>query len=92
MTVAGASRGPVRVRVLYFAAVRDLVGLGEERVALDPGAATVAGLTAELERLHPALCARLASLRIARNEVFASAGDRLRDGDVLALIPPVAGG
>jgi molybdopterin converting factor small subunit len=31
-------------------------------------------------------------VRIARNEAFASPDEALCDGDVIALIPPVAGG
>jgi molybdopterin converting factor small subunit len=31
-------------------------------------------------------------VRIARNETFALADETLAEGDVLALIPPVAGG
>jgi molybdopterin converting factor small subunit len=34
----------------------------------------------------------MASVRIARNELFARDDEALQDGDVLALIPPVAGG
>jgi molybdopterin converting factor small subunit len=31
-------------------------------------------------------------VRIARNEAFAEPSEALAEGDVLALIPPVAGG
>jgi molybdopterin converting factor small subunit len=31
-------------------------------------------------------------VRVARNEAFAASAERLEDGDVIALIPPVAGG
>ena len=78
------------ITVLYFAAVRDLVGTAEEKIASD--AKTIAELRAWLEKNRPALAGRLGSVRFARNEVFASEGDPLADGDVIALIPPVAGG
>ena len=78
------------ITVLYFAAVRDLVGTAEEKIASD--AKTIAELRAWLEKNRPALAGRLGSVRFARNEVFASEGDLLADGDVIALIPPVAGG
>ena len=35
---------------------------------------------------------RLASVRFARNEEFAESRDAIAEGDVIALIPPVAGG
>jgi molybdopterin converting factor subunit 1 len=78
--------------LLYFAAVRDLVGKDEERVAIPPEVRTVGELASYLPRLHPSLEGRLASVRLARNEVFADASEALGDGDVVALIPPVAGG
>jgi molybdopterin converting factor subunit 1 len=82
----------VRVTVLYFAAVRELVGRAEESVELPAGVSTVAEFVAWLPSLHAELSGRMASVRIARNEAFALDGERVAAGDVLALIPPVAGG
>lgn len=76
--------------ILYFAAVRELVGTGEERVDFAGG--TVADLATFLQQHRPALAGRLGSVRFARNEEFAHSGDAVTDGDVIALIPPVAGG
>ncbi|MFO0739952.1 MAG: molybdopterin converting factor subunit 1 [Labilithrix sp.] len=76
--------------ILYFAAVRELVGTDEERVDFAGG--TVADLAAFLQQHRPALAGRLGSVRFARNEEFAQSGDAVADGDVIALIPPVAGG
>jgi len=82
----------MRVSVLYFAAVRDLVGIGEEKCELPDDVRTVGAFAAWLERARPELSGRLSAVRIARNEEFASGGDALAEGDTLALIPPVAGG
>jgi molybdopterin converting factor subunit 1 len=82
----------VKVTVLYFAAVRDLVGQDEERLDLPDTVTTVTALGDHLAAIHPALAGRLGSVRFARNEEFAAAGDLLASGDVIALIPPVAGG
>jgi molybdopterin synthase sulfur carrier subunit len=71
--------------------VRDLVGKDEERITL-PGAMTIAELGAFLARERPALAGRLGPVRFARNETFATEDERIADGDVIALIPPVAGG
>lgn len=76
--------------VLYFAAVRELVGTAEERVDFEGG--TIADVAVFLQQRHPALAGRLGAVRFARNEEFAHEGDGVADGDVLALIPPVAGG
>jgi sulfur-carrier protein len=80
------------VTVLYFAAVRDLVGTGEEAIALPPAVVTLGGLAEHLTVLHPSLAGRLECVRFARNEEFASLADAVADGDTVALIPPVAGG
>lgn len=80
------------ITVLYFAAVRELVGRDEERLSLPDDVRTIDALAAHLARVHPALDGRLAAVRFARNEEFARGSDAVADGDVVALIPPVAGG
>jgi molybdopterin converting factor subunit 1 len=82
----------MRVHVLYFAAVREIVGLEEETLELPSSVVFVGTFLAFLEQYRPELSGKLSSVRIARNEVFASEGEALGEGDVLAVIPPVAGG
>lgn len=82
----------MRLRVLYFAAVRDLVAREEEVLDLPDGVRTVGDFAAWIASHHAALGGRMGSVRIARNEVFARTDEALAPGDVLALIPPVAGG
>jgi molybdopterin converting factor subunit 1 len=79
------------IRVLYFAQLRDRVRTGEETLELS-SAMNVAELARHLERVHPELSGRLAGVRLAVNESFAGPDERVADGDVVALIPPVAGG
>jgi molybdopterin converting factor subunit 1 len=80
------------VTVLYFAAIRDLAGKSEETMDLPPEVTTVGAFAAHLCSRLPALTERLGHVRIARNEMFAQNSDPVAHGDVLALIPPVAGG
>jgi molybdopterin synthase sulfur carrier subunit len=80
------------LHVLYFAGLRDAVGLTEETVELPEGVRTIGALADHLARRHPAYRERRAHVRIARNEAFAGDDEPLADGDVVALIPPVAGG
>ena len=80
------------VKVLYFAAVRDKLGRAEEELELPEGTATIGDFGRHLERIHPELRGALASLRYAVNESFVELGHRLEPGDVIAVIPPVAGG
>lgn len=82
----------MKVRVLYFAALRELAARTEETLDLPPEVRTIAELASHLESHVPALAGRLGSVRFARNESFAGFDQPLSEGDVIALIPPVAGG
>jgi molybdopterin synthase catalytic subunit len=81
----------MKVQVLYFAVVRERLGLDSEALDL-PDASTGETLMAELVRRHPALSGLRPALKLAINEEFAPPDRRLAEGDVVALIPPVAGG
>ncbi len=80
------------VKVLYFAALRELTGRDEEWLEPPEGVATVADFARWLEGERAELGGRLGAVRVARNERFAAPDDAIAAGDVLALIPPVAGG
>jgi len=81
-----------RITVLYFAAVRDLVGRAEEEVELPDGVARIEELAAWLVGHHPSLDGRLTYVRFARNEELVELAAPVAEGDVVALLPPVAGG
>ncbi len=81
----------MRVRLLYFAAVRDLAGIAEEACDVPEGL-DVAALARWLEARHEPLAGRLSHVRFARNAVFASDEARLEEGDEIAVLPPVSGG
>ncbi len=83
---------PPTVTVLYFAALRELAGVREERFELPEGVGTVQALSALVQSKHPTLRGRLAGIRFAVNEVFSGTDTALSDGDVIALVPPVSGG
>jgi sulfur-carrier protein len=82
----------MRIKVLYFAAVREIVGKDEEEIDLPPSVSNIGELSAHLVSVHASLAGRMSSVRLARNETFATNDERIEDGDVIALIPPVAGG
>ncbi len=74
--------------MLYFAHARDARGQASE--ALDvPEGTTIAALR---ERLAGMLGGRVPTFLLARNEAYAAPEDALRDGDEVAVIPPVSGG
>lgn len=82
----------MRVTILYFAVLRDLVGLEREEAALPEGIDRIAALRGWLEARHAGLSGRLGGVRLAVDEEFASEDRLLHEGAVIALIPPVAGG
>jgi len=81
----------MRVCVLYFGVLKDLVGHGRSEMDLAEGASV-----AELLEAHRGLAEgreRLwESIAVAVNQEYARAGDVLKDGDEVALLPPVSGG
>ena len=80
------------VQVLYFAALADLTGVREEHLELPAQVQTVRDFVRYIEHARPALSGKLVSVRVAINEAFASDSDALNGAQVIALIPPVAGG
>lgn len=81
----------MRVRLLYFAVLRDIVGKSEAELTLDTGT-RAAEVWERLRREHAQLAGYTHPPMIAINESYAPADAVLRDGDELAFIPPVAGG
>jgi molybdopterin converting factor subunit 1 len=82
----------VRITVLYFAVFRERVGRSDEIVELADGT-TVGAAIAMLGTTHASIAKLAGRFRVAVNQDFADDDTRvLRDGDELALIPPVAGG
>ncbi len=83
------------IRLLYFAWLRERIGLGEEEVALPPEATTVGALVAWLRARGPGYDAAFgttAPVRCAVNQDFAAPDAPVRPGDEVAFFPPVTGG
>jgi molybdopterin converting factor subunit 1 len=83
------------MQVLYFAWLRQKVGLAEEAVSPPEGVATVGALADWLATLspgHAAAFADRASIRCAVNQDFATPDTPVRAGDEVAFFPPVTGG
>ncbi|HEX3468451.1 MAG TPA: MoaD/ThiS family protein [Candidatus Elarobacter sp.] len=81
----------IRVRVLAFARLRELLGFGSRELELADGA-TLDDVWAQLARGAGELDALLPSTRFARNGALSDIQVALRDGDEVALLPPVGGG
>lgn len=86
----------MRVSVRLFAALREAAGtdrFDEEFRDDPPGGATLALLRQRIADRHPALRPYLERVAIAVNEEYViDQSTPLRDGDTVALIPPISGG
>jgi molybdopterin converting factor subunit 1 len=80
----------MRVKVLYFGVLKDLVGAEGETVEIADGA-DVAALYDYLRR-RSSNEEVWRSLAVAVNREYAGLATVLRDGDEVALLPPVSGG
>ena len=83
------------ISLLYFARLREALGVSSEQVDLPAEVSDVAGLVAWLRRRGGAWDEELApgrAFRVAVNQDMADAATALKDGDEVALFPPVTGG
>lgn len=81
----------IRVKVLYWAQAKEAAGSKEEYYELKEGERIEELIEKILER-HPALGSISKSVRIAINGEIISNSSYLKEGDVVALLPPFAGG
>jgi len=83
------------VRLLYFAWLRARIGQAEEELAVPAEVRDVAGLLRWLQgrggRYAEAL-RDLSVIRVAVNQDYVGRDHPIRDGDEVALFPPVTGG
>jgi molybdopterin synthase catalytic subunit len=81
----------MRVRVLFFGMLKDLVGKSNDLLDLPEGA-SVRDLLSHYASQSPALKEAMASLAVAVNREYAGPGTLLKSDDEVALLPPVSGG
>jgi molybdopterin converting factor subunit 1 len=77
--------------ILYFAQLRDRLGLESERYPL-PAQGDAAALLALVVARHPAAAAIVARCRVAVDHQFVAGPCALTPISEIALIPPVSGG
>jgi molybdopterin synthase sulfur carrier subunit len=83
------------MELLYFAWLREKVGISDETVILPDGVSDVGGLLEWLKGRGAGYAEALKDLsvvRVAVNQEFAAPSDPIKDGDEVALFPPVTGG
>lgn len=80
------------VKVLYFASLKEVLGIGNETLELPAGVNTIGGLRDWLASHGRDKLASARNLRCAVNQEMAGADAIVRDGDEVAFFPPVTGG
>ena len=83
------------MKLLYFAWVRQRIGLAEEEVTPPANVVTVAELVEWLKSRGPGYAAAFANAAVVKaavNQEFARPDRRLEPGDEIALFPPMTGG
>jgi molybdopterin converting factor subunit 1 len=81
----------MKVRLLFFAVLRDIAGADARDLSLADGT-TAGDVWQSLRQSYSKLADYTHPPLIAINETYAPPDAILRDGDELAFIPPVAGG
>ena len=81
----------MRVKVLFFGMLKDIVGASEDELTVADGA-HLQGIFDHYAGRFPRLGQLASSIVLARNHEFSEASAAVRDGDEVAFLPPVSGG
>ncbi|MCC7153152.1 MAG: molybdenum cofactor biosynthesis protein MoaE [Bryobacterales bacterium] len=81
----------VTVRVLFFGVLRDIAGMKETALEVEPGT-SVGAVFDRCAARFPRLLELKSSIVLAANQEFSDGARLVCDGDEIAFLPPVSGG
>ena len=81
----------VRVKVLFFGMLKDIVGRSEDHIEVEDDS-RLESVFARYARQFPRLTALESSIVLACNHEFCDRSAAIREGDEIAFLPPVSGG
>src|ERR1700733_2902345 len=81
----------VRVKVLFFGMLKDIVGRAEDQIEVADGSRLESVFT-RYARQFPRLTELQSSIVLPCNQEFCERSAAIRDGDEIAFLPPVSGG
>ena len=85
----------MKIRILYFALLRDAMGMAEETPEVPDDVTTTGALRDWLRSRGEPWATALGNqrrIRAAMNQEMADPEDSIKDGDEVAFFPPVTGG
>jgi len=86
----------VQVTILFFARAREIAQTSSQTLSISETDATIAGVRAALITAIPELASALPSAVFALNLNYVAVNDEartsVREGDEIAVIPPISGG
>lgn len=91
MAINNQAISTIKVSVIYFAQLHELTGIREEEVIIENGS-TLANLISKIEENHPSLLKVKENIQFAINCNLVHKNLPLKEGDQIAVFPPVAGG
>jgi molybdopterin converting factor subunit 1 len=81
----------MRIRVLLFGQLKDIVGRQEESLELEPGS-RLSSVMAHYAGRYPGFQGLANSIACSINQEYAPVTAVLKEGDEVGLLPPVSGG
>jgi molybdopterin converting factor subunit 1 len=81
----------ISITILYFARVKDITGVKKETMDLPPNT-SIKKLLAKISLSYPDIKSILNVVKISVNYKMIDMNTILKDGDEVALLPPVSGG
>lgn len=81
----------VRVRILFFGQLKDLIGKSEESQEIKPGT-TLSDLLSGYGAKFPKFQLLASSIACSVNQEYAATATVLKNGDEIGFLPPVSGG
>jgi molybdopterin converting factor subunit 1 len=89
--IENKAKSTIRVKVLYFAQVREAAGIHGEEIILVKDL-TLKNLISKIEEGHPGILQHREDIQLAVNRNVAGKNSSLKEGDQIAVFPPVSGG
>ena len=85
------SMSEINIRILYFAFIKDLTGVRADTMIL-PYGSTINKLLTNILDTYPQINNILKLIKVSVNYKVVDVNTILKDGDEVALLPPISGG